>query len=157
MLINREAARNNIHIIFTLREILCDGGKIDAFHTVHIVKVTGNHAARNIAVLRPVKQSKAGRVVNRPPTPEEIGLYRPWLMREISIVHPKLIATLGNVPLRSLTGRTLTIGELHGKLLSENNLRIFPMYHPASMIYNPSLRDIFEEDLRVLAGIIREG
>ena len=111
----------------------------------------------NAVKFRPVKQSKAGRVVNRPPTPEEIGLYRPWLMREISIVHPKLIATLGNVPLRSLTGRTLTIGELHGKLLSENDLRIFPMYHPASMIYNPSLRDIFEEDLRVLAGIIREG
>ena len=60
MLINREAARNNIHIIFTLREILCDGGKIDAFHAVHIVKVTGNHAARNIAVLRPVKQSNLG-------------------------------------------------------------------------------------------------
>lgn len=111
----------------------------------------------NAVKFRPVKQSKAGRVVNRPPTPEEIGLFRPWLMREISLVKPKLIATLGNVPLRSLTGRALTIGELHGKLLTEGDLRIFPMYHPASMIYNPSLRDIFEEDLRVLAGIIREG
>ena len=108
----------------------------------------------NAVKFRPVKQSRAGRTVNRPPTQEEIGLFRPWLLREVELVHPALIATLGNVPLRALTGRALTVGEAHGHLMSEGGLRIFPMYHPASMIYNPSLRDVFEADLRELARIV---
>ncbi|MGI6183974.1 MAG: uracil-DNA glycosylase [Candidatus Fimadaptatus sp.] len=108
----------------------------------------------NAVKFRPVKQSRAGRTVNRPPTQEEIGLFRPWLLREIDIVRPALIATLGNVPLRALTGRALTVGQEHGRLLVEGGMRIFPMYHPASMIYNPSLKAVFEEDLRTLAGIV---
>lgn len=108
----------------------------------------------NAVKFRPTKTGRTGRVSNRPPTTEEIGLYRPWLMKEIALVRPRLIATLGNVPLKSLLNRTITIGEAHGKLFTENDLKIFPMYHPASMIYNPSLRAVFEQDLRTLAGII---
>ncbi len=108
----------------------------------------------NAVKFRPVKLSAAGRVVNRPPTTEEVGLFRPWLLREIALVKPRLIATLGNVPLRALAGRELTVGEAHGRLLERDGLRIFPMYHPASMIYNPALREVFEADLRALAALI---
>lgn len=108
----------------------------------------------NAVKFRPVKTSKAGRTVNRPPTLEEIGLFRPWLQREIALVKPALIATLGNVPLRALTGRAIAVGDVHGRLMEEGGMRVFPMYHPASMIYNPSLRDVFEEDLHTLARIV---
>ena len=105
----------------------------------------------NAVKFRPTKISKAGRIVNRPPTQKEIDAFRPWLMREIALVKPQMIATLGGVPLRSLAGRAISIGDVHGRLMHENGMDIFPMYHPASMIYNPALRAVFEEDLRTLA------
>lgn len=111
----------------------------------------------NAVKFRPVKLSAAGRVVNRPPTLEEVGLFKPWLMREIELVRPHLIATLGNVPLRALAGRGLAVGQAHGRLIERDGLRIFPMYHPASMIYNPSLRAAFEDDLRALAQLVAGG
>ncbi len=54
----------------------------------------------NTVKFRPTKRSDAGRLVNRPPTKEEIALFLPWLKREIALVAPDCIATLGNVPLR---------------------------------------------------------
>lgn len=108
----------------------------------------------NTVKFRPVKVSAAGRVVNRPPTAEEVGLFKPWLLREIALVRPRLIATLGNVPLKALAGRELTVGEAHGRLIERDGMRIFPMHHPASMIYNPALRAVFEADLHVLAGLV---
>lgn len=108
----------------------------------------------NAVKFRPVKQSAAGRTVNRPPTAEEIGLFRPWLIREIEIVKPALIATLGNVPLKALGGKGLAVGECHGRLIEAQGFKLFPMYHPASMIYNPALRAVFENDLHMLAGIV---
>ena len=108
----------------------------------------------NAVKFRPTKISKAGRVVNRPPTQKEIDTFRPWLMREIALVKPNMIATLGGVPLRSLTGRAISIGDVHGRLMHENGMVIFPMYHPASMIYNRALKDVFECDLRALAQLV---
>ena len=56
----------------------------------------------NTVKFRPTKRSDAGRLVNRPPTKEEIALFLPWLKREIGLVGPDCIATLGNVPLMAL-------------------------------------------------------
>ena len=105
----------------------------------------------NAVKFRPVKQSRAGRTVNRPPTQEEIGLFRPWLLREVELVHPALIATLGNVPLRALTDRRTVIGDVHGQFLELDGRPLYPMYHPASVIYNPSLRPVYREDVLRLA------
>ena len=107
----------------------------------------------NAVKLRPTKTGKTGRLSNRPPTKDEIALFRPWLMREIEEVAPGMIATLGNVPLRAVTGRSLSIGEVHGKVLDagETGLPLFALYHPASLIYNRSLTDVYEQDVRALA------
>ena len=104
----------------------------------------------NTVKFRPTKISKAGRVVNRPPTQEEIQLFTPWLLREIDRIRPECVVTLGNVSLRALTGRQQTIGMVHGQFLTLDERPLYPMYHPASIIYNPSLRPIYAEDLRVL-------
>ena len=107
----------------------------------------------NAVKLRPTKTGKTGRLSNRPPTKDEIALFRPWLMREIEEVAPGMIATLGNVPLRAVTGRSLSIGEVHGQVLDagETGLPLFALYHPASLIYNRALADVYEQDVRALA------
>lgn len=110
----------------------------------------------NTVKFRPTRISDAGRTVNRPPTQEEIRLFLPWLKREIGLVKPQCVVTLGNVPLRALTGdRKTVIGDVHGTLLDCEGQRVYPMYHPASMIYNPSLREVYREDVLRLAEWLR--
>lgn len=111
----------------------------------------------NAVKIRPTKVSKTGRMSNRPPTKEEIELFRPWLMREIAEICPKMIATLGNVPLGAVTGSKQTIGQVHGSVIpaGETGLPLFALYHPASLIYNRSLESVYEHDVRELAQRLR--
>ncbi|MEG0766166.1 MAG: uracil-DNA glycosylase [Clostridia bacterium] len=111
----------------------------------------------NAVKFRPTRQSAAGRTVNRTPTSEEIALWRPWLLREIALVRPQIVATLGNVPLRALTGKSMTIGEVHGTFLdpSDWSARVFPLYHPASVIYRPALQQVYVQDVARLAEALR--
>lgn len=101
----------------------------------------------NTVKFRPTKLSSAGRVVNRPPTQEEIRLFLPWLLKEIELVDPDCVITLGNVPLKALMGRGAVIGSMHGAFCEREGLKIYPMYHPASLIYNPSLKPVYREDI----------
>ena len=109
----------------------------------------------NAVKFRPTKRSAAGRTVNRPPTREEVSLFLPWLRREIELVAPEVIGTLGNVPLRALTGPKAVIGDVHGAFQNADGLRLYPMYHPASLIYNPALREVYAEDIRRLSAHLR--
>ena len=111
----------------------------------------------NAVKYRPTKVGKTGRLSNRPPTREEIALFRPWLLKEIELVQPRMIATLGNVPLGAVTGKSLTIGAVHGQLMDSGigNLPLYALYHPASLIYNRSLEPVYEQDVRALAGILK--
>ena len=111
----------------------------------------------NTVKFRPTKRSAAGRLINRPPTQEEIKLFLPWLLREIELVGPRCVITLGNVPLRALAGRKAIIGEVHGQLMPWRDRRLFPMYHPASVIYNPSLKAVYQEDVNRFAAWYRTG
>ena len=105
----------------------------------------------NTVKFRPTKISAAGRTVNRPPTQEEIKLFLPWLKKEIEMVGPQCVVTLGNVPLKALADRRIVIGDVHGAFMDVDGMRLYPMYHPASMIYNPSLREVYREDIQKLA------
>lgn len=105
----------------------------------------------NTVKFRPTKISAAGRVVNRPPTREEINLFLPWLKREMELVQPEVVVTLGNVPLKALMGSKVIIGDVHGAFQDVEGMRLYPMYHPASLIYNPSLRETYAGDIRRLA------
>ena len=111
----------------------------------------------NTVKFRPTKISAAGRVVNRPPTKEEIALFLPWLKREIDLVRPQVVVTLGNVPLKALLGNKIVIGDAHGSFRDCEGRMLYPMYHPASMIYNPSLKTVYADDIRRLAAWLRQG
>ena len=110
----------------------------------------GEMYVTNTVKFRPSRISKAGRVVNRTPTQEEIAAFLPFLKKEIAQVDPACVVTLGNVPLRALLGEKETIGQAHGQLRRQEDRLYFPMYHPASMIYNPGLKAIFAQDMEKL-------
>lgn len=110
----------------------------------------------NTVKIRPTKISQAGRVVNRPPKPEEIKLFTPWLLRELRMIAPGIIVTLGNVSLKALLGNDKTIGECHGKWYEWEMARVYPLYHPASVIYNPSLKEVYRADVIRLGEEVRK-
>jgi len=110
----------------------------------------------NTVKFRPTKISAAGRIVNRPPTREEIALFLPWLKREIELVAPEVVVTLGNVPLKALLGSRIVIGDVHGRFQQGEGMRIYPMYHPASMIYNPALKQTYAQDIGRLAAWLQQ-
>ncbi len=115
----------------------------------------GEMYVTNTVKFRPSRISKAGRVVNRTPTQEEIAAFLPFLKKEIAQVNPACVVTLGNVPLRALLGEKETIGQAHGQLRRQEDRLYFPMYHPASMIYNPGLKAIFAQDMEKLGQLIK--
>ena len=110
----------------------------------------------NTVKFRPTKRSQAGRIVNRPPTQEEVKLFLPWLMKEIELVGPRYVITLGNVPLKALMGRVSVVGQLHGRFIDWNGRTLYPMYHPASVIYNPALKEAYRMDIERFAEMMRE-
>lgn len=111
----------------------------------------------NTVKYRPVKDGKRG-PCNRPPTRDEIKDGLAMLLCEISAAAPAIIATLGNTPLNALLALAgappVKIGEVSGKridvIINGLQYRLFPLYHPASVIYNTSLKAVLERDLRAL-------
>ncbi len=107
----------------------------------------------NVVKLRPFRLSpKTGKPVNRPPSTQEKRFFIPFLLEEIDIVNPEIVVTLGNVPLKAVMQQeNITIGEVHGRVLTNKSGRkVFPLYHPAAIIYNQSLISIYAEDLQKL-------
>ena len=113
----------------------------------------------NVVKLRPTKESpKTGKAVNRPPSGEEIAFFLPYLLEEIEVISPKVVVTLGNVPLKAVTGeRKAVIGEYHGKPVSLADGRtLFALYHPAAVIYNRALQATYAEDLLALQAFLQK-
>ena len=109
----------------------------------------------NTVKFRPTKTGLNGTQSNRPPNQTEVDIFKPWLMDEIQLVSPYLIVTLGNVPLQALLGQDARIGFQHGKLTKTKDSRlIFPLYHPAAIIYNQGLAETYEQDLNNLQRLL---
>ena len=75
----------------------------------------------------------------------------PWLKKELALVAPECVVTLGNTALQALMGRGVVIGDVHGVFQRADGFTIFPLYHPASLLYNPRLAPQYEKDLALLA------
>ncbi|NTV91608.1 MAG: uracil-DNA glycosylase [Clostridiales bacterium] len=102
---------------------------------------------------------KTGRTSNRPAKTDEIIINRPYLLKEIDIIRPEFIVTLGNVPLKALTGDFgRVIGNMHGEgsvvEILNQKYTLFPLYHPASIIYNRSLKGIYIDDILKLKSLL---
>ncbi len=87
---------------------------------------------------------------NRDPLPEEIAACEPHLFRQIELIEPKLVATLGNFATKLLSGRPTGITRVHGQpqevTLGARSVTLYPIYHPAAALYTPSMLKVLEED-----------
>ena len=98
---------------------------------------------------------------NRDPLPEEIAIYAPFLDRQISIIKPTVIATLGRFSMKYILDffeapeRLDPISRLHGHPIEvefeSQKLLVVPLFHPAAAIYNQSLKDTLLADFKILA------
>ena len=103
-------------------------------------------------------------VRNRTPSGCEILNWLPLIRQEIALLLPKVIATLGNIPLQAvykLAGEKVNaIGICHGHVqklyIDKKEYSLFPLYHPASGIYNRTLIEVMREDARLLGKYLHE-
>jgi DNA polymerase len=78
------------------------------------------------------------RRLHQSPDAGDIAHYRPFLRREIEIVHPQLLVTLGAVALRAVTGKAMAVGKTRGTVLEwPNSPPIFPTVHPSYLLRLP--------------------
>ena len=90
---------------------------------------------------------------NRDPEPSEIAACGKYLERQIELVNPKLIVTLGRFSLgRFFPGESVT--RARGKLRHKDGRHIFPVLHPAAALRRPELRKTLVDDFRAIAGIL---
>ena len=95
---------------------------------------------------------------NRDPQPEEIAACEPHLFRQIELIEPKLVATLGNFATKLLSGRPAGITRVHGQeqevTLGARTVTSIPIYHPAAALYTPSMLKVLEEDFARIPALL---
>jgi uracil-DNA glycosylase family 4 len=114
----------------------------------------------NIVKCRPTE--KAGNwIKDRKPATEEIAACKLYLDKQIELLGPEVICTLGDTA-RSQIFRRFgleedTIGHLHGRLFLAGSVRVVPLYHPAAALYDNSLRQIIMIDFQSLRRVLSQG
>jgi uracil-DNA glycosylase len=87
---------------------------------------------------------------NRDPMPDEIEACESHLFRQVELIQPKVVATLGNFSTKLLSGKPLGITRVHGQeqevTLGGRSVLLYPLYHPAAALYTPSMLDVLRED-----------
>jgi uracil-DNA glycosylase len=87
---------------------------------------------------------------NRDPQPDEIESCEPHLFRQIELIQPKVVATLGNFATKLLSGKPTGITRVHGveqeTTVGGNRVLLYPLYHPAAALYTPRMLDVLQQD-----------
>jgi DNA polymerase len=105
----------------------------------------------NVVKLRAAERDPdTGRLRDRPPTPEEVALNIPWLHKQIEIIRPHIIVTLGAPALKYLSDKTDGISRLRGTWLTYRGIALMPTYHPSFLLraYTPENRAKVWSDLQ---------
>jgi DNA polymerase len=92
---------------------------------------------------------------NRDPLPAEIQNCRKWLERQIEIICPKMIVTLGRYSMAMFfPGKS--ISKIHGTAQKRDNVVYYAMYHPAAALHQQSLRRVIEEDMLKIPSLLAQ-
>ncbi len=95
---------------------------------------------------------------NRDPQPEEIAACESHLFRQIELIQPKVVATLGNFATKLLSGKPDGITRVHGReqevVLGGSRVLLFPIFHPAAALYTPRMLDVLKSDFERLPGLL---
>ena len=97
---------------------------------------------------------------NRDPLPEETSACEPYLYRQLELVQPTVVATLGSFATALLSGRALGITRVHGAGAAGDARRraavmLYPLYHPAAALYTPTMLAVLERDVARLPELPR--
>jgi uracil-DNA glycosylase family 4 len=97
---------------------------------------------------------------NRDPLPDEIQACEPYLMRQVELIQPRVIATLGNFATKLLTGSQIGITRVRGTpqphTLAGRSLLIFPLLHPAAALRTPAMVETLRGDFEMLKDLLDE-
>jgi uracil-DNA glycosylase family 4 len=95
---------------------------------------------------------------NRDPLPGEIEACESHLWRQIELIRPRVVATLGNFATKLLSGRPAGITRVHGQeqetTLGGRRVLLYPIYHPAAALYTPRMLDVLKSDFARLPELI---
>ena len=92
---------------------------------------------------------------NRDPLPSEIQNCRKWLERQIELIHPKMIVTLGRYSMAMFfPGKS--ISKIHGTAQKQDNIIYYAMYHPAAALHQQSLRQAIEADMLKIPSLLAQ-
>jgi DNA polymerase len=92
---------------------------------------------------------------NRAPTSKEIETCKPYLDRQIALIRPQIVITLGRFSMaRYFPGAK--ISSIHGKPRKIDGVLYYPMYHPAAALHQPSLRSTVIEDMKQIPQLLEE-
>jgi uracil-DNA glycosylase family 4 len=92
---------------------------------------------------------------NRDPLPEEIETCRPYLDRQIELIAPRMIVTLGRISMeRYFPGAK--ISHIHGQPRKVGGIIYYPMYHPAAALHQPRWRQVINEDMLKIPQLLAE-
>ena len=95
---------------------------------------------------------------NRDPMPDEIEQCETYLFRQIELIEPRVVATLGNFATKLLSGKQLGITRVHGQeqqvTVGSRTVSLYPLYHPAAALYTPAMLKVLEEDFSHLPELL---
>jgi uracil-DNA glycosylase family 4 len=95
---------------------------------------------------------------NRDPLPVEIENCREYLYRQVELIQPKVICSLGNFSTKLLRGDPIGITRLHGQpqplTLGRRTVRLYPIFHPAAALYTPRMLETLREDFARLPALL---
>jgi uracil-DNA glycosylase family 4 len=98
---------------------------------------------------------------NRDPHPNEIEACREYLDRQIELIEPTVICTLGNFSTKLLRADTTGISRLHGqeeiRVVGSRAVRLYPLYHPAAALYTPSTLEALRADFHRIPSLLAPG
>jgi uracil-DNA glycosylase family 4 len=87
---------------------------------------------------------------NRDPEPDEVETCKPFLMRQIAMIHPKLVCTLGNWATQTLLERKVGITKVRGQAFYLKDFVLFPLLHPAAALHQGNMLEPLREDFKKL-------
>ena len=91
---------------------------------------------------------------NRDPQPHEFAACRPYLERQIALIRPRVVVTLGRHSLGTFCPGTM-ISKVHGQVHEQSGRHLFHLYHPAAALHQERLRQTLLDDMSTLADFLR--
>ena len=91
---------------------------------------------------------------NRDPRPEELEACRPYLIQQVKLIDPRIIATLGRFAMAEFLGPGYSITRIHGQPRRVNGRILVPLLHPAAALRQRQLKPLLEEDFQLLARVL---